>query len=76
MMIYTGAMFPGWRGSMFVAALSAQGLIRVQLTGDRARAAEQWDMGHRVRDVAQAPDGSLWLLTDGPSGKLLRLSAK
>ena len=33
-------------------------------------------MGDRVRDVAQAPDGAIWLLTDGPSGKLLRLSAK
>ena len=79
MMIYDGATFPQWRGSLFVAALSAKALIRVALTGDRARAAEQWDMGARIRDVAQAPDGSIWVLQDGgrdKGGKLLRLSAK
>lgn len=76
MMIYSGALFPAWQGNLFVAALSAQGLIRVELNGDRARAAEQWDLGTRIRDVAQAPDGAIWLLEDGERGavgQLMRL---
>ncbi len=77
MMIYAGALFPQWRGSMFVAALSGKGLIRIALDGDKARAAEQWDMGTRIRDVAQAPDGAIWLLEDGgrgANGALMRLT--
>lgn len=72
MLIYGGALFPAWRGSMFVAALSAKALIRIALTGDQARPAEQWEMGARIRDVAEAPDGALWVLQD--DGKLLRLT--
>jgi len=77
MMIYSGGMWPQWRGSMFVAALSGEALIRVSLNGETARAADQWAMGTRIRDVAQAPDGSIWVLEDGEdgaSGRLIRLS--
>ncbi|WP_415642089.1 PQQ-dependent sugar dehydrogenase [Sphingomonas antarctica] len=78
MMIYSGAMWPAWRGSMFVAALSGEALIRVELSGDTARAAEQFAMDTRIRDVAQAPDGAIWVLEDGEKGsggRLIRLSA-
>lgn len=74
MIIYSGAMFPAWRGSAFIAALSGQALIRAGLTGDRATPGDQWAMGTRIRDVAQAPDGAIWLLTD--DGKLLRLTPR
>jgi glucose/arabinose dehydrogenase len=77
MMIYSGGMWPDWRRSMFVAALSGKALIRVALNGDTARATDQWDMGTRIRDVAQAPDGSIWVLEDGEEGaqgRLIRLS--
>lgn len=72
MMIYSGAMFPKWKGSMIIAALGAEALIRVTLNGDTAAKAEQWDMGARIRDVAQGPDGAVWLLED--EGKLVRLT--
>lgn len=77
MMIYSGALFPQWRGNMFVAALSGKSLIRIELTGDAARTAAQWDMGTRIRDVAQGPDGAIWLLEDGgrgAGGTLMRLT--
>ena len=74
--VYRGAMFPDWKGSLLVAGLGAQALIRLTLTGDQAAKADQWDMGTRLRDVAQAPDGSVWLIGDGGGAPLLRLSPK
>ena len=72
MIIYTGTMFPAWRGSALIAALSDESLIRVTLNGQSARPADQWTMNRRIRDIAQAPDGSVWLL--GDDGVLLRIT--
>jgi glucose/arabinose dehydrogenase len=73
LMIYTGEMFPQWQGDAFLGALSAESLIRVDLDGTNATEGDTWEMDHRVREVEQAPDGSIWLLTD--EGQLLRLMA-
>jgi glucose/arabinose dehydrogenase len=79
LMIYSGAMFPAWKGSAFIAALSAKALIRATLAGDTAAKTDQWAMGTRIRDVAQAPDGAIWLLEDGAQGsqgRLMRLTPR
>ena len=79
MIYYSGIMFPAYKGSLFIAAMSTPGLIRVTLSGDTATAADFWDFGTRIRDVAQAPDGSIWLLEDGEEGsggRLMRLTPK
>jgi glucose/arabinose dehydrogenase len=76
LMIYSGALFPAWRGSAFIAALSGEGLIRVVLAGDTARPADQWSLDTRIRDVVQAPDGAIWLLGDGEGAKLMRLTPR
>jgi glucose/arabinose dehydrogenase len=76
LMIYSGALFPKWRGSAFIGALSGQALIRIALDGDKARKAEQWDMGARIRDVVQGPDGAIYVLEDGAGGWLLKLTPK
>jgi glucose/arabinose dehydrogenase len=73
LMIYDGSMFPQWQGDAFVGALSGQALIRVDLDGTDASKGDQWDLGERVREVEQAPDGAIWLLTD--EGQVLRLAA-
>jgi glucose/arabinose dehydrogenase len=72
-MIYTGSEFPEWRGDAFLGALSGQALIRVDLDGTQATEGDQWDLGQRIREVEQAPDGTIWLLTD--EGQVLRLIA-
>jgi glucose/arabinose dehydrogenase len=79
MIAYSGAMFPQYKGSLFIAALSDKSLIRVEVAGARATAKDQWDMGSRIRDVAQAPDGAIWVIEDGErgsGGRLLRLTAR
>ncbi len=74
---YTGSLFPAWRGSAFIGGLAAQTLVRVTFDGKGgAREAERWDMGHRIRDVAVAPDGALWVIEDEEGGRLLRISPK
>jgi glucose/arabinose dehydrogenase len=72
--VYSGSLFPQWRGDVLVAGLSSQALIHVDVDGDRAREAERWDMGHRIREVEQGPDGSVYLLEDGEGGRLLKLT--
>ena len=77
LMIYTGRMFPRWRGSAFLGGLSGQTLIRVAIDGANAREAERWDMGARIREVEQGPDGAIYVLEDtrqGRGGRLLRLT--
>jgi glucose/arabinose dehydrogenase len=74
LLFYTGRMFPEWLGQLFSGALAGQALWRLSLSGNTVLAREVMfaSLGERFRDVRQAPDGALLLLTD--SGKLLRLA--
>lgn len=72
--VYSGSLFPGWRGDALVGGLSGQALVRVDIDGANAREAERWDMGARIREVEQGPDGAVYLLEDGAGGRLLRLT--
>lgn len=74
LMIYTGDAFPQWQGDAFLGALSGQALLRLELSGTAASEADRWDLGQRIREVEQAPDGTIWLLEDAPGGRLLRLA--
>jgi glucose/arabinose dehydrogenase len=75
MAFYAAERFPAWRHSLFIGALADQSLIRLQLDGDGVGHEERLlqDKGWRIRDVRQGPDGYLYLLTDAPDGKLVRL---
>jgi aldose sugar dehydrogenase len=77
LIIYSGGLFPQWRGNAFLGGLSGQTLVRVAIDGNRAREAERWDMGARIREVEQGPDGAIYVLEDernGSGGRLLRLT--
>jgi glucose/arabinose dehydrogenase len=76
LLIYSGDLFPQWNGDALIAALSGQALIRVDIKGDQARKADQWNMGKRIRAVDQGPRGEVYLLEDGSGARLLRLEPK
>ena len=48
--------------------------MRIKIDGKQAEEVERFDMGVRIREVEQGPDGALWVLEDGRGGRLLRLS--
>jgi aldose sugar dehydrogenase len=74
MTVYSGDIFPHWRGSFFIGALANQHLRRVVLDGRNVVEEEVLLPGlGRIRDVRQGPDGYLYLLTDAASGALLRV---
>lgn len=76
LMFYSGAMFPAWKGSAFATGLVSRALHRIEVHGAVAKPAEHWTLGFRARDVAQAPDGALWLIEDDREGGLYRLTPK
>jgi glucose/arabinose dehydrogenase len=82
MVFYKGKAFPQWNGNILISGMGSKTLNRVIVNGATAKGAERWDMGKRIRDVAVAPDGALWLLEDPPQGPnpqptaLLRVTPK
>jgi len=78
MAFYDADRHPQWRGSLFIGSLVEQQLIRLSLDGERIAAEERLlsDRGERIRDVRAGPDGGLYVLTDSPEGKLLRVSPR
>jgi glucose/arabinose dehydrogenase len=77
MAFFTGSQPANWTGSLFVGALAGSALWRLQLDGTRVVGRERLlaNRNERIRDVRQGPDGRLYLLTDGGSGKLLRIGS-
>jgi glucose/arabinose dehydrogenase len=72
--VYTGDLFPGWKGSILAGGLGGQHLERLVLEGDTVVAHEKLLEGERIRDVRSGPDGAVWVLTDDRDGKVLRLT--
>ncbi len=75
MAFYTGDKFPAWRGNLLVGALKYRLVARLVLHGETVVAEERIleDLGERIRDVRQGPDGFVYLLTDDSDGRILRL---
>jgi glucose/arabinose dehydrogenase len=75
MTFYTGEAFPGWQGSLFIGSLRPGLLVRLTLADGQVTGEERYlgDLGERIRDVRQGPDGLLYLLTDSRDGRILRV---
>lgn len=75
MAFYTGDRFPAWTGDVFVGALRGAHVARLALDGDSVAAEETLfdELGERIRDIRQGPDGYLYLVTDSGDGRILRV---
>ena len=75
---YTGTRFPAWQGDLFVSALAGKSLVRLVLKDDRVIGEERLltELNVRIRGVNEGPDGALYVLTDGLTGKIIRLVPK
>ena len=81
MAFYTGKLFPAWQNSLFIGGLASTNLVRLTVKGDQIVGEERLlqDMQpqrDRIRDVLQGPDGAIYLLTDNPKGRILKLVPK
>ena len=73
MMFYTGDAFRSWRGNILVGGLASMRLVRLVMQNGRVQSEERYDIGQRVRDVQQGPDGFIYLVTDAQNGQVLRV---
>jgi glucose/arabinose dehydrogenase len=81
MTFYTGDLFPAWKGSLFIGGLLTKNLVRLDVKGERIVGEERLlkdlqPAAERIRDVTQGPEGALYLLTDSPQGRVLKLVPK
>jgi glucose/arabinose dehydrogenase len=78
LMFYHGTQtFPQWNGNGLVSGLASKSLTRIIFDGHGgAKTAERWDVGIRLRDIEEAPDGSLWMLEDANPGVLVHVTPK
>lgn len=74
--IYSGDLFPYFRGQGFIGGLASQALVRIQFDGTSAREYKRYPMGARIREVEQGPDGAIWVLEDGGNVRLLKLTPR
>lgn len=77
MIFYSGALFAEWQGHILMAAMKPAGIVQVKLTADVGKEVARFPMDNRIRSLAQAPDGAVWVIEDGrnlPKSRLLRLT--
>lgn len=73
---YSGKLFTGWKGQAIIGGMSPTVLVRVAFDGETAREVARHPMERRIREVVEAPDGSILLLEDKAGGRLLRLTPR
>ena len=76
-MFYKGKLFPQWQGSALISGLGSTAILRITFDGaGGATATQRWSIGKRIRDIEEAPDGSLWMVEDASPGGLYHLTPK
>ena len=76
LLLYTGDLFPDWKGNFLVGALKYMQVQRLVMKDGKVAAHEVLadDIGERVRDLKQGPDGAVYLVTDDSDGRIVRMS--
>jgi glucose/arabinose dehydrogenase len=73
-LFYSGKLWPQWKNQALIAGLGTQAIVRVAVNGAKATEQARYPMGKRMREIVEAPDGSLYALEDGASARLLHLT--
>ena len=73
LVIYSGAARTKWTGDAFIGGLRSRALLRIDMNETQAKEAERYTWGQRIRDVEEGPNGTLWVIEDGPKGRLIQL---
>jgi glucose/arabinose dehydrogenase len=74
MIFHSGRLFAGWRGDALIGGLASNSLTRLTFNGDRVATEERIAIDGRVRDVAEGPDGAVYLAIDAADGRILKLT--
>ncbi|WP_374652457.1 sorbosone dehydrogenase family protein [Dongia sp.] len=78
LIFYRGDAFPDWKGDILFVSLKTGRLYHLKLDGNRVAKAEILldDEFGRLRDIAESPDGSLYLATDNGEDRILRVTPR
>ena len=76
LMIYQGNQFPAWKDKALIGGLSSESITVVNLKNKPAQEVQRLQMKERIRGLAEAQDGSIWVIEDGPKANLLKLTAQ
>ncbi len=76
LIFYTGSQFPAWENKALIGGLSSKAIVVVDTAMKPVTEVQHVDMKQRIRDLLQAPDGSIWVLEDGSNARLLKMTAK
>jgi aldose sugar dehydrogenase len=71
---YSGKLWPEWRNQPLIAGLATMSIVRVSLDGETGTEKARYKFDKRLRDIIEAADGSLYVIEDGPGGRLLHLT--
>ena len=78
LLFYSGDLFPEWKGNFLVGSLKYMQVQRLVLKDGIVVGHEVLaeDIGDRVRDVKQGPDGAVYLITDDANGRIVKMEPK
>ena len=74
LIFYEGDEFSEWKGDAFIGGLKSKALVRIDFNNEKPFEAERFSWSKRVREVEMDHDGAIWVLEDGPGGRLIRFT--
>ena len=74
LVFYEGDEFSEWNGNAFIGGLKSKALVRIDFKNKKPFEAERFSWSQRVREVEISRDGAIWVLEDGPSGRLIKFT--
>jgi len=74
LMFYKGNEFPQWADHAFIGGLKSRALVRINFQAGKPFEEERFSWNQRIREVELGPNGAIWVLEDGPSGRLIKFT--